>query len=89
MASGLDRPEGIAAADGKLLVAEAGTGRLLAVDLATGEMSTLAEGLEFSPGAPEGGPPTFVMNSMAVDPAGVIYVTGDRANVLYRIEPVE
>ncbi len=89
LASGLDRPEGIAAADGKLLVAEAGTGRLLAVDLATGEMSTLAEGLEFSPGAPEGGPPTFVMNSMAVDPAGVIYVTGDRANVLYRIEPVE
>ena len=89
LASGLDRPEGLAVADGRLLVAEAGTGRLLAIDLATGGMSTLAAGLAFSPGAPAGGPPTFVMNRMAVDPAGVIYVTGDRANVLYRIEPVE
>lgn len=88
-ASGLDRPEGITAADGRLLVAEAGTGRLLAIDLATGGVSTLAEGLEFSPGAPAGGPPTFVMNSMVVDPAGVIYATGDHANVLYRIKPVE
>ncbi|MFN8467379.1 MAG: hypothetical protein U0X20_17610 [Caldilineaceae bacterium] len=89
LASGLDRPEGMAVADGRLLVAEAGTGRLLAIDLATGGMSTVAEGLGFSAEAPAGGPPTFVMNSMAVDPAGVIYVTGDRADVLYRIEPVE
>ena len=89
-ASGLDRPEGMAAAgDGRLLVAEAGTGRLLAIDPASGVMSTVAEGLGFSPGAPAGGPPSFVMNSMAVDGAGVIYVTGDRAGVLYRIEPVE
>jgi sugar lactone lactonase YvrE len=89
LASGLDRPEGIAVDDSRLLAAEAGAGRLLAIDLATGEVSMLAEGLEFSPGAPAGGPPTFVMNSMAVDPQGVIYVAGDRANVLYRIEPVE
>ena len=28
------------------------------------------------------------MSSVAVGPSGVIYVTGDLANVLYRIEPV-
>ena len=27
------------------------------------------------------------MSSVAVGPSGVIYVTGDLANVLYRIEP--
>jgi sugar lactone lactonase YvrE len=89
VASGLDRPEGMTAADGRLLVAEAGTGRLLALDPATGETSMLAEGLGFNPDAPAGGPPSFVMNSMAVDPQGVIYATGDRADVLYRIAPVE
>jgi sugar lactone lactonase YvrE len=89
LASGLDRPEGITVADGRLLVAEAGTGRLLAIDLATSAVSTLVEGLGFSPDGPAGGPPTFVMKSMAVDPTGVIYVTGDRAGVLYRIKPVE
>ncbi|MFN8495827.1 MAG: hypothetical protein U0350_50005 [Caldilineaceae bacterium] len=87
-ASGLDRPEGMALTpDGRLLVAETGTGRLVAIDLATGALSTIAEGLGFNPTAPEGGIPTGIMSSVAVDPAGVIYVTGDLAAVLYRIEP--
>jgi glucose/arabinose dehydrogenase len=88
-ASGLDRPEGMAVApDGRLLVAETGTGRLVAIEPATGDMSTIAEGLGFNPDAPGGAPPTMVMSSVAVGPSGVIYVTGDLANVLYRIEPV-
>ncbi|MBW7885468.1 MAG: ester cyclase, partial [Caldilineaceae bacterium] len=86
-ASGLDRPEGLAlTADGKLLVAETGTGRLLAIDLATGDMVIIAEGLGFDSVTPEGMPPTQLMSSIAVSPAGVIYVTADEANVVYRIE---
>ena len=76
------------APDGRLLVAETGTGRLVAIDPATGDKSTIAEGLGFNPDAPAGAPPTMVMSSVAVGPSGVIYVTGDLANVLYRIEPV-
>jgi sugar lactone lactonase YvrE len=87
-AKGLDRPEGMALTpDGRLLVAETGAGRLMAIDLATGELSTIAEGLGFAAEVPEGGIPTWIMSSVAVGPSGVIYVTGDLANVLYRIEP--
>jgi sugar lactone lactonase YvrE len=86
-ASGLDRPEGMALTpDGRLLVAETGTGRLVAIDLATGALSIVAEGLGFNPGAPEGSAPTGIMSSVAVGPSGVLYVTGDLANVVYRIE---
>ncbi len=89
IAGGLDRPEGMALApDGRLLVAETGTGRLVAIELDTGALATIAEGLAFNPEGPEGAPPTMVMSSVAIDPSGVIYVTGDLANVLYRIEPV-
>ena len=63
--------------------------RLVAIDPETGEMSTVAEGLGFSPGGPEGAPPTMIMSSVAVGPSGAIYVTGDQANVVYRIEPGE
>ena len=87
-ASGLDRPEGMALTpDGRLLVAETGTGRLVAINLGTGSLHTIAEGLGFNPRAPEGAPPTMLMSSVAVSPSGVLYVTGDLANVVYRIEP--
>jgi len=29
---------------------------------------------------------SFLINGVAVEPSGAIYVTGDKANVLYRIE---
>jgi steroid delta-isomerase-like uncharacterized protein len=87
-ASGLDRPEGMALAPGgRLLVAETGTGRLVAFDLGTGALSVIAEKLGFNPAGPEGIIPTGVMSSVAVSPSGVLYVTGDLANVVYRIEP--
>jgi sugar lactone lactonase YvrE len=90
LASGLDRPEGMALApDGRLLVAETGSGRLLAIDLETGALSTVAEGLGFDSVAPEGMPPTGVMSGVAVSPSGTIYVTADEANVVYRIDPAE
>lgn len=88
IASGLAGPEGMAVTpDGHLLVVETGAGRLLSLDLATGAMTTLAAGLGFTPQSPGGGPPTWVMSSVAVGPTGTIYVTGDEANVVYRIRP--
>lgn len=89
-ASGLDRPEGLALSqDGNLLVAEAGTGRLVAVDLATGSLNTIAQGLGFCADYPEGMIPWGGMSSVAVAPSGVIYVTADAANVVYQIEPAQ
>ncbi|GAA1615844.1 hypothetical protein [Actinoplanes couchii] len=45
VAEGLDRPEGLAVAAGRLFVAEAGRGRVLSVDLTTGALSVEADGL--------------------------------------------
>jgi sugar lactone lactonase YvrE len=82
---GLSNPEGLAVdLDGSLLVVEAGAGRLSRIDLATGNVSIVAEGLAL--GAPGAAtlPPTNMFNGVAVGPSGAIYVTGDPANVLYR-----
>ena len=82
--AGLINPEGMAFdTDGSLLVVEAGAGRLTRVDIATGAKSVVADGLEL--GAP--GLLTAGFNGVAVGPSGAIYVTGDVANVLYRIWP--
>lgn len=87
VATGLAFPEGLAlAADGTLLVVENGGGRLARIDTTTGEVSTVAEGLELGAEAVPGYPPTWMFNGVAVGPSGGIYVTGDVGNVLYRLE---
>lgn len=82
-------PEGLAVdRDGSLLVVETGAGRLSRIDPATGEVNAVAEGLALgAEGIPEAAPPTWFFNGVAVGPSGVIYVTGDIANVLYRFRP--
>jgi sugar lactone lactonase YvrE len=90
VATGLKFPEGLAVdRDGSLLVVETGTGRLLRID--KGGTTVVAEGLDvgimLAPGFPL--PPTFLYNGVAVGPSGTIYVTGDRANVLYRLAPAD
>jgi sugar lactone lactonase YvrE len=88
VASDLSFPEGLAlTADGRLLVVESGSGRLSAIDLETGLVDTVAEGLELGAEGVPGYPPTWIFNDVAVAPSGMIYVTGDIANVIYRIEP--
>jgi glucose/arabinose dehydrogenase len=84
VATDLAAPEGLAVApDGGLLVVESGARRLSRIDLATGRVSTVATGLALgAPGVP-GLPPTWIFNGVAVGPSGAIYVSGDRANVLY------
>ena len=86
VASGLDRPEGLAVAhDGSLLVVESGAGRLSRVDPATGAVDALATGLATGLPAISGLPASYIVSGVAQDAAGDIYVTGDRGNVLYRL----
>ncbi|MBM4460989.1 MAG: hypothetical protein FJ011_25035 [Chloroflexi bacterium] len=87
VATGLKNPEGLAvAADGGLLVVEAGAGRLSHIDLTTGKVKTVADGLEIGLPLPHM-PPTAFFNGVAVGASGDIYVTGDKGSVLYHIKP--
>ncbi|MFN2201055.1 MAG: hypothetical protein ACK2UO_07600 [Caldilineaceae bacterium] len=87
----LDRPEGMAlAADGRLLVAETGTGKLLAIDPTSGDIDVIAEGLGFAAEnfgsiGPVSLPAQLVFSGVAVAPSGDIFVSGDAANIIYRI----
>jgi hypothetical protein len=91
IATGLEGPEGIACNpfDGSLLVVETDAGRLLRIDPVSGSTTILAEGLalgdhflypELLPFA------DGILDGVAVGPSGAIYVTGNKTNVLYRIE---
>jgi len=89
VATGLQFPEGLAVdPDGNLLVAETGTGRLLRIEMAAGQVSTIAQGLGVGgKGPPKNAPPSWLFTGVAVGPSGAVYVTGDVANVLYKIVP--
>ena len=90
VAEGLSFPEGMAVdRDGSLLVVETGAGRLTRIDPATGDRSTVAEGL-----ATDGQGPASLgaaeLSSVAVDSAGNILVSaaGSQGSVIYRIKAV-
>lgn len=88
IASGLMNPKGLAwDKEGGLLVVESGASRLSRIDLATGEVSKIADGLKLSaPGIDlEGYPPTFWFDGVAIGQSGDIYVSGGGKNVIYRI----
>jgi sugar lactone lactonase YvrE len=88
VASGLVNPEGITVdQDGSLLVVEVGAGRLSSVDPDSGDITLIADGLAVGLPADGGGPPTWVaLSSVAVSPAGDLYLTGDIGNVIYTIK---
>lgn len=86
VATGLAGPEGLAVTDdGRLLVVESGAQRLAAINLATGQVTPIVEGLALGASGWPNMPPTATFNGVAVDTAGTIYVTGDIDNVLYRL----
>jgi hypothetical protein len=80
-------PEGLAFDnDGGLLVVETGAARLSRIEIATGEVTEIAGGLEFfgRPGV-EGAPPTWGFEDVTIAPSGDIYVSGQGNNRIYRI----
>ncbi len=85
--SGLAVPKGIAVqSNGKILVVEAGLRQLSEIDpisgIKTPVVKNLAVGLM---PIPETKNPFGIFNDVAVSASGVIYVTGDIENVLYKI----
>ncbi|MGR9108226.1 MAG: Vgb family protein [Gammaproteobacteria bacterium] len=88
VARDLANPEGLAIdRQGSLLVVESSADRLSRINLATGEVSTVADGMQIGAEGSPGTPPTWAFNGVAVGPSGAIYVTGGRGNVVYRLKP--
>ncbi|MFO7720220.1 MAG: hypothetical protein R6W85_07255 [Gillisia sp.] len=86
VASGLANPEGLTLdMDGHLLVVETGASQLSRIDLFTGEVTKIVDGLELSGPGLEGFPPTWYFDGVAIGQSGDIYVSGGGANVIYRI----
>lgn len=86
VATGFAAPEGIVLLpDGdKILLVDAGKESLEEVDTITGNVETIATDLGFLPGIP--GLDFGFANDVAVGDSGAIYVSGDRANVIYKFE---
>ncbi len=89
VATGLSGPEGIdIGTDGRLYVAEAGAGRVVAIDPKDGAKTVLAEGLKTGLPAAEGTLPAFTTTGVAVSKKdGAIYVASDITNAIYKLTP--
>ena len=86
---GLASPEGLdVGADGKVYVAEAGAGRVIAFDPQDSSKSVIAEGLKTGLPTAEGTLPAYVTTGVAVSKRdGSVYVASDLTNAIYRIAP--
>lgn len=88
VATGLALPEGISQMpDGRLVVAEVAASRLTAVDPITGATEILVEDLPIGLMPGPNLPPSYVPTGVTVDGNGVIYVSADLNNAIYRIAP--
>jgi sugar lactone lactonase YvrE len=86
VASELAGPEGIAIDEsGTLFVVEADAGRLTRIDPETGTKATVADDLELHVTSQRGSPSTMIFNGLAVRD-GRIFVTSDKASLVYRID---
>lgn len=86
LADGLEGPEGIdIGEDGRIYVVEADAGRVVSIDRQNGSIEVLAEGLDLHLETQGNFPVTMVLNGLAVGTESV-FVTGDKAGVLYRID---
>jgi sugar lactone lactonase YvrE len=87
VASGLVTPEGLALDGDRLLVVEEQLGRITAIDLASGDKTTVIDGLELGYRTIPGGLPTGAFNGVAVTPDGSIIVPEDIANTVTVYKP--
>ncbi len=89
VADKLALPEGVAQTPwGSFIVAESAARRLVEIDPANGSRRTVAENLPIGLEAGPGLPPSYVPTGVAVGADGVIYMSADRNNAIYRINPV-
>ena len=88
VADGLAGPEGIdIGQDGRLYVAEVGQKRVVAIDPASGAKTVIASNLDIGLETYPGGPPALVPTGVAVGAGGVVYVSSDRRNAMYKLTP--
>ncbi|MBW1789529.1 MAG: hypothetical protein JRK53_23425 [Deltaproteobacteria bacterium] len=82
---GLDAPQGLAISKGQLFVVEAGAGKLLAIDLSSGNLLSLADGMEFTTETPVFSiMKTWASASVAVS-GSTAYITGTHNAVIYKV----
>jgi sugar lactone lactonase YvrE len=86
---GLSGPEGVdIGADGRVYLAEAGAGRVIAFDPKDSSRAVIAEGLKMGLPAAEGTLPAYTTSGVAVSKKdGSVYVASDITNAIYRITP--
>ena len=88
VADKLALPEGVAQTPwGTFIVAEAAARRLVEIDPTNGSRRTVAENLPIGLEAGPGLPPPNIPTGVAVGADGVIYMSADRNNAIYKIRP--
>lgn len=87
VADGLAAPEGLDIfEDGTLVVAEVGTGTITEIK-PDGTRRALATGLELGLSGYAPFPPAYIPTGLTIDEAGVIYVSSDKLNSIYKLVP--
>ena len=83
LATDLAAPEGLALDGDRLLVVEEGLDRVSAIDLASGTVTPVIEGLDLGERVIPGMLPFGLITGVAVGPNGSIYVTAEGNNAVY------
>jgi sugar lactone lactonase YvrE len=83
VATDLSAPEGLAVDGSRLLVVEEGLDRVSAINLGTGALTPVIEGLDLGSRVIPTALPHGIFNGVAVAPDGTIYVSDDGANAVY------
>jgi glucose/arabinose dehydrogenase len=73
--------------DGRIYLVEDGARRVLSFDADGTGRTVVAENLPLGLPAPAGVPSAFVTSGIAVDSRGVVYVSSDLEDAIYRLVP--